>query len=361
MSTQTFSWHNLVDDAAAALGSLPDVSILSIIKDTHPTSGADKQIDAYLALEVLGQPARLLIEVKTYAYPRDLRSAARRIAQYTELDEGPSPTPMIVADTISPGGRDLLRDEGISYWDRSGSLYLKLPWALYYVDRPPRHPAPRTLRSIYRGSAAQVLHTLLMDPVHAWHVQELAAYAGVSVSRVHEVLSQLEQHLWVEKRGRGPAAVRVLVDPGALLDSWAEVHALRDYSFRLFHGWSQSSAALRSALTMALDRHSIPYALTLTSGAELVAPFATGNERLTLLVQEHPALEQATEIAGLSPVDDGENVALLVTRGQAPFLFRQEIDGLQVASTVQLYLDLWASPRRGKEQARHLRTERLPY
>lgn len=62
-----------------------------------------------------------------------------------------------------------------------------------------------------------------------------------------------------------------------------------------------------------------------------------------------------------SPANSGDNLALLVTRQRAPLLFRQTIDAVQVAGTVQLYLDLWASPRRGKEQAQHLRAERLPY
>ena len=268
---------------------------------------------------------------------------------------------MIVADTISPGSKELLRDQDIGYWDRGGSLYLKLPWALFYLDRPQPRPTARKLHSLYRGSAAQVLHALLVEPSRLWHVNELAVRAEVSLSRAHEVLSELEQHLWVEKRGRGPAAVRALTDPGALLDSWADAHSLKEYTFHAYHGWGQSPNSLRSAVVAALGLRQIPYALTLTSGAERIAPFVIGNDRLTLLVQDHPALNQVTDFAGLSPVDDGENVALLVTRQRAPLLFRQTSGSLQVASTVQIYLDLWASPQRGKEQARHLRAERLPY
>ena len=155
--------------------------------------------------------------------------------------------------------------------------------------------------------------------------------------------------------------MRALVEPGALLDSWAEAHTLKDYSFRLFYGWSQSPAKLRAAVMDALDRRGIPAALTLTAGAELVAPFAVGNERLELLVQDHPVVEEASLEAGLRPVEDGENVAFLLTKERSPLMFRQQIDGVQVASPIQLYLDLCASPRRGKEQAKHLRAERLSF
>jgi len=352
--------RELIDGLRVALDALPDVSVVGLDETDHvPAPGA--RVDAVLDMRALGRPARLLVEAKSQGYPRDLLSAVHQLRHYTSLARDPSPSPMIVANALSPGSRELLRREGIGYWDRSGSLYLKLPWALFYVDRPQPPAAMRQLRSLYRGSAAQVVHALLTEPARPWHVQELAARAEVSVSRAHAVLTQLEQHLWVEKRGKGPAAVRALVDPGALLDSWADVHSLQEYAVRPYYGWSQSPLSLRSTLAGVLERHQIPYALTLASGAELIAPFITGNARMTALAQDHPALGQATEEAGLAPVEDGENVALLVTRQRAPLLFRQAIDSLQVASTVQLYVDLWASPGRGKEQARHLRAERLPY
>ena len=361
--------RDLLDGLVATLAKMPGMTVLVATLDVPllgvdvdaPLSKLSKRGDALLAVEVLGTPAQLLIEAKAYGYPRDLRNAADQVLQYVRQQSDAALVPMVVSDAISPGGKELLRSRGVGYWDRSGSLYLQLPGALFYVDRPAARATPRRLRSLYRGSAAQVLHALLLEPGRTWHVQELAARAEVSISRVHEVFSALEQHLWLEKRGRGPAAVRTLIAPGALLDNWAEAHSLKEYGMRLFHGWSQSPSSLRSAVTVALDQYQVPYALTSVPGAELVAPFVTGNDRLTLIVQDHLALDQVAADAGLSPVDDGENVCLLVTRARAPLLFRRSIDSLQVASTVQLYLDLWASPRRGKEQARHLRAERLPY
>ena len=54
-------------------------------------------------------------------------------------------------------------------------------------------------------------------------------------------------------------------------------------------------------------------------------------------------------------------MSFLVTRERSPLLFRRRIGECWVASDVQLYLDLFSWPARGKEQARHLRAERLPY
>jgi hypothetical protein len=42
-------------------------------------------------------------------------------------------------------------------------------------------------------------------------------------------------------------------------------------------------------------------------------------------------------------------------------MFVRQLDGRRVVSDVQLYLDLFASPRRGREQAQHLRLQNLSF
>jgi hypothetical protein len=51
----------------------------------------------------------------------------------------------------------------------------------------------------------------------------------------------------------------------------------------------------------------------------------------------------------------------LTTRKRSPLMFQRRIDGVQVVSDIQLYLDLFAWPQRGKEQAQHLRAQRLQF
>jgi len=58
---------------------------------------------------------------------------------------------------------------------------------------------------------------------------------------------------------------------------------------------------------------------------------------------------------------DGENVLFLSDGSKDPLQFRRQVMGISVASPVWLSLDLWAWPKRGKEQARRLRSELLPY
>lgn len=307
----------------------------------------------------------IVVAAKAHGFPRDMRAAADQLAHCAAharyAPDGVTVVPMVVAPAISPGGRAVLRERGVGYWDRGGTLYLKLPGALYDIERPPPPAAERRRRAPFRGRAAQVVHALLHEPERAWHVGELAAAAEVSPYTAHQVLTALERELWVDKEGSGPRAVRHLREPGALLDAWADAHRLEDYAFRSFHAWAQSPAALRRQVIGALEAAGVAYALTLAAGAELVAPFATDSGRLTVLVPARADLAGVIREVGLRPAEEGDNVAFLAAGDRAPLLFRQRGEDVWVASDAQLYRDLWAWPRRGREQARHLRAERLPY
>jgi hypothetical protein len=180
---------------------------------------------------------------------------------------------------------------------------------------------------------------------------------------VHQVCTYLERQLWLEQEGKGPRSVRVLREPGALLDAWAASYSLERYQHVRYHRWASSQVDLLDAVLPALSQNGIEHALTLDSGASLVAPYATPGDRAWIIVPSSAVgpLEEIAREVGLRRVDEGERVTFLVTRERSPLLFRRQIDGNWVASDVQLYLDLHAWPMRGQEQAQHLRAERLPY
>lgn len=50
---------------------------------------------------------------------------------------GDEALPFLVAESISPGAKDLLRTERVGYYDSGGSLFLPAHGAYLYIDRPP--------------------------------------------------------------------------------------------------------------------------------------------------------------------------------------------------------------------------------
>jgi hypothetical protein len=155
--------------------------------------------------------------------------------------------------------------------------------------------------------------------------------------------------------------VRFLREPAALLNAWREEHSLKRYQVRSFFGWAQSPALLRRNVVKALEEAGTEYALTLSSGAELVAPFVTGIEKVSVLVPNNSTWDVVIRNGKFEPTDEGSNINFFVSKTRSPFLERRQLQDIWVASDIQLYLDLWASPARGKEQAEHLRKERLAF
>ena len=343
---------------STTLQALPHVRMTSVAAEAQATeSGADFEI----LLEIRGHPLRLLVHEKRYAYPRDIHALIRQLTFPCSRKSETPCLPMLVTPALPMSSREILREANIAYADSSGSLYLAFGESLFYVDRPVPHIPIRKIFNIYKGKTVQVLHVLLAMPERPWHIGELAAEAGVAPSLVHKVFQILEDQLWMERIGQGPKVVRLLRDPGALLNAWRAEHSLKQYDFLSYYGWAQTPHALRNALSSALEEMGSEYALTLSSGAEFVAPFVTGVEKLSLLVPNTVPIQQIRERLKFQPVDAGANVQFFVTKHEAPLLRRRRIDNIWVASDIQLYLDLWASPARGKEQAEHLCRERLSF
>lgn len=349
---------DLLQEFERSISTLPGVEVLKFVNEA---TDANQSMDAYSEIRIKGnKTVHLLIQVKLSGYPRDLERISQTTKETGKITKKDESLPVIVSRAVSPGSRKMLQEQGIGYFDSGGSLYLPLSDGIFYIDRP-APPAERSLQNLYEGRSAQVLHVLLAEPDREWHVNELAERAGVSPYTVHRVFTKLEKESFLKRYGKGPDCVRTLKKPSELLDALAENYSFKQYDFQNYYKWAQSTAGLRDEIAGLLDENQIDYALTLGSGAELVAPFASSSERLYLIVEDSKKVKEAVRKADLEPVDDGANVTFLMTKLRAPFLNRQKIDDLWVAGDVQLYLDLSKWRARGKEQAEHLRRERLKF
>ena len=116
----------------------------------------------------------------------------------------------MVAESISPGAKDLLRSERVGYYDSGGSLFLPAHGAYLYIDKPPPKTLSKSVRSLFSGRRAQVLHTLLVRHQDWFGVKELAEQALVSPATASQVLTELERFDWLTSRGQGPSKERHL-------------------------------------------------------------------------------------------------------------------------------------------------------
>lgn len=318
------------------------------------------------------QEDRLLVRVARHAvpvhivtrasgYPRDVRQAVWQAKERL----GPRANLLLRVPSLSSGSREWLQQEGVGYLDGLGNLFLAAEGIYIFresAQKPAKSPIP-VETNIFRGRTTRVLHTLLHTPERRWHVTDLAEEAGVAAGTAIRVCETLEKMLLMEREGRGPHSLRWLNAPGKLLDAWAEKHRLDASPIHRYYRWMTDLDKLAAAIGEAVEGQGAAYGVTLGVGALHRAPFLTHVEQLALWIPASVDWERLAADCRLKAAEEGPNVLLLSTRTEGPLMYRQKGENVDfwLVSDIQLYLDLYASPGRNKEQAEHLRRERIGF
>lgn len=332
---------------AEALRILREIPGLAVIEEPTPLK---RRVDA--VLRFAGNRAPVIVEFKQ-------RANAATAWHLVQLAKDRPTTPLLViAGQTTAKAREILQRHGIALVDGLGNAHIELPGLLFHLEGRgrPRKGGDAVSAVRLRGRAGIVVQALLLNPKRAWQVTGLAETARVSVALTHRVLIRLENEGIVVVDGTGPNRVRHVTNPTALLDLWAEENVERP-TRTLAHLLAQTPQLLIKELGRRLGRHHIDYALTGAAAGSLIAPFTTAIPVVEVWVQATAAAERLCDITGAEPVVEGQNVVFLQAKDDAPLMFREEARGLWVVNRFRLYVDLRRDPRRGREQADHLRQE----
>lgn len=269
-------------------------------------------------------------------------------------------TPLVVvAAEMTDKARGILAEAGIGLVDGLGNLHLELPGLLMRISgtrRARRQSGPIRLS----GKSSLVVQAMLLDVERTWQIPDLAQRCGVSVGLVHRVLRRLEEEGVIEVRGAGPSKTRMLTEPTALLDLWAEEHHDRPER-RLTYMLTPTLEQLIDDLGGGLEAAEVEYALTGPAAATRVAPFISNLLVAEVWVASTVDIRDVCTRIDAMPVDSGPNVVFLQERNDAPLAFRTRIDDVWTANRFRLYVDLLRNPQRGREQAEHLRRETIRF
>ena len=357
--------RQLLDGFVETLRKLPDAQ--AEVSRVEQPGGPDREHDAQMVdLRVGGKAVTLCIEMKKAVYPRDVRQAlwqfqalARRWPQSTE---GRQAVSFLVAESISPGAKDLLRDERVGYYDSGGSLFLPAGNIYVYVDKPPPKSLSRSIRSVFSGRRAQVLHSVLLRKCEWFGVKDIANQARVSPATASQVLTELERFEWVVSRGQGPGKKRHLQEPGALLDAWVnQLTAMRPLSMRRYFVPSARAEGLVERFAEVCAASEAEYAITHEAAGQRYAPFLSTVSQVRCRLLGGPAADRALGALDARFVDQGANLAVIEVTSPGELLFREFVNGIWLAGAVQVYLDLMRSEGRAREMAKHLRREKLGF
>ncbi len=287
----------------------------------------------------------LVVETKANGQPRLAHEAVNQILRYRDFY--PDAYGVFLAPYVSPKAGEICRQEGIGYLDLAGNCYLCFDRV--YIEqegRPNPFKEKRDLRSLYSPKAERVLRVLLNKAGRAWKVEELAQEAQVSLGQVSNVKKLLMDREWilVDKRGF------ILNKPEQLLKEWQENYSFRRNQILDFY-FMKGQAEFEADLVECCNRKNLKYAFTGFSGAARFAP-AVRYQRAMAYLQDLD--EGLISQLALKRVSSGTNVSLFIPYDEGVFYGACELNGAQVASPVQVYLDVRSFRGRGEEAAQVL-------
>jgi len=331
--------------ALRILREIPGVSVTA-----RQQKRSDRGVDAILRFA--GTHAHVAIEIKQRANA----ATASQLAHYAKALRGTHL--LLIAGETTAEAREILKKSGIAVMDGLGNAHIELPGLLFHLEggRGSRRPKADSLRTRLKGKAGIAAQALLLHPKREWQVQDLAKEARISASLAHRVLARLEGEGILAVEATGPNRVRRVTNPTALLDllyEEIEEQPTRTLGYLL----AQTPQQLIKKLGTNLEQSGIEYALTGAAAASLIAPFVTAIPVVDVWVPVRAAPDELHKGAHADPVPDGPNVIFLQAKNDVPLAFRVKAKELWVANRFRIYTDLRRDPRRGQEQADHLRRE----
>ncbi|MBU2610788.1 MAG: hypothetical protein KJ606_07575 [Chloroflexi bacterium] len=298
-----------------------------------------------LRVRLPGGEQLLALEIKGNGQPRYARQAADRLFRLT--NQQPQVYGIFIAPYISPVAAEICTQANIGYADLSGNCRLAFQQIfILRENQPNRYITKKELASLFAPKSERILRVLLTFPYRSWKTTTLANAARVSLGMVSHVKKQLSEREWVRSEADG----FVLTAPFDLLQTWSENYSFRNNK-RFEYYTIQSPADFDTSLADYCTRAGIEYALTGFSASARLAPAVRYQRAMAYVQGDIPAL--AAELR-LKVVTSGSNVNLLSPYDEGVFFGASSVDGIQVASQIQVYLDLKNYRGRGEEAAEYL-------
>lgn len=298
----------------------------------------------------------LVCEIKELLQPRMVREISTRLKE--NLAGLNKIYPVLITTFLGDRTREILKREGMGYLDLAGNCFLKFNnvYIEKVVDKNP-FPEKRKLKTIFKPVSSRILRVLLEKPKKKWKISELSKIAKVSLGQTSNVFRWLidEEYLRKDKK------YYFLFEPGKLLDEWSQNYLYTQNKMYAYYSFEQDLEKLLKNISQVNKDKNLKYALTLLSGASLVAPFVRGVSGLQMYIGDTVDISKWVRLLNLRPVESGSNISLYIPYDEGVFYKTQKIDDIEVVGNIQLYLDLYNYPTRGKEQAEFLRREKIKF
>jgi hypothetical protein len=310
----------------------------------------NKQIDIVLNVLISGKTTKFVVEVKSQGEPRLVRMVVAQIKNY--LQSFKDSYGILIAPYLSDASRQICKEAGIGCVDLAGNAFLS--FRNVFIDRSGRanpFAVARPLKSVFSPKSSRILRVLLSDPAKRWYVEDLSQEAGISIGLTSRVKQALLSEEWIKQDDKR----FYLAKSEEVLNRWVNNYSYeKNKSFSFYSGFSEEQLEL--AIKRECEKRKYRYGLALFSGARKVAPFVRTMRFFSYIDGD---IEDIAKSLQLKKVESGANVTFLQPYDDGVFYGLQYINGINIVSDIQLYLDLKSYKGRGEEAAQAIFEQRI--
>lgn len=266
---------------------------------------------------------------------------------------------ILLTEYLPKKRQEMLRASDVSFIDSVGNAWIDSDSLLIEKcgNRLSNASSKGKIQSVFADKATLVSRLLFNGDIKG--VRETSTTLddlGFSLTPgyISKVVNSLIEEHYAKRTDKG---VR-LINKNLFLEDWVSAYK-KKRNQRSVEGWycpmSQVDELAREVGSR-LGKHGV---LTDRSGAHFIDTYATFDS-VDVLIKDKDAVKRALKDMGASPVDRGANINLIEPYySVSAFFGRQEIEGVQIASDIQIYLDLSHQPKRGLEAAEHLYQQKI--
>lgn len=353
--------RDAIQQLEVALEEVFPGSSLRLRESSSRASAYDVDIEVGLS----GGRYRLLIEMLVSASRARIIDVAEFMARVWPIEAGV--VPVLAASYLSPSSQQLLRERGVAFLDLAGNAWIAAPGL--HVDRRGfgnPHPENREHRDVFSDKASLVLRALMMEQ-SPMGVRQIAEQVSSEDSKIQltpgyvsKIVGELERRGYAARQGEKV----VLRRAEELLREWViSYRRRRPMESRDFFIPSPNAELLMPKIADLFDIEQVDYVFSGQAGVSLVDRHADFDV-VDVYVRDLSAAQMSLQELGARPAERGGNVKLARPYYSVSAFYGYQCpkNAMKAASDIQLYLDLYDYPVRGREQAEHLYERRvLPY
>ncbi len=335
----------------------------SINNNLYCTNIPSMQSDIELKMDFSGIPITLYGEIKNQVTPKLLDQITPMFVR--QKKSSPKEIYVLITPYLTTNSQNYCLKNGINFIDLSGNIFISVPGKIMIqrIGQQNKFPTKQILRNPFWGASSRVLRVLLQDPKRKWSISEIEKELNMesdiqkvdfklSLASISKTTKSLEEELLIRRDQREI----IVADPKLLLFKWADKY--KEMNKRVSKKFSFSNNPYGTNVTNAVKQliTELPdFANSILMGstaANIVAPYLEIDKIMLYVINKNNW--EIPEIIDPLRQSIGPGFELYYPSDEGVFMYSKEMDGMRIASDIQIYLDCYSKGGRELKQAEYV-------